>query len=65
MQRSAKMQGFSAAHQKPDHQQMSQGSFHAAALAPLRYDDDNQDFKEKEFFDIAELERKAFITGGS
>jgi hypothetical protein len=38
------------------------GLFHAAALAPLHYDDDHQFFDEKEFFDIAELEQKALIA---
>jgi hypothetical protein len=30
--------------------------FHAAALAPIHYDDETQHFDEKEFFDIARLE---------
>lgn len=38
------------------------GLLHAAALAPLHYDDDNQFFDEKEFFDIVELEQKALIA---
>jgi hypothetical protein len=38
------------------------GLFHAAALAPLHYDDDHQFFDEKEFFDIAELEQNALIA---
>lgn len=38
------------------------GLFHAAALAPLHYDDDNQFFDEKEFFDFVELEQKALVA---
>ena len=33
--------------------------------ATTHYDNDSQYFDEKEFFDIAELERKALTTGGS
>ena len=37
--------------------------FHAAALAPLHYDDKFQFFKESEFFAIVELERGALLQG--
>jgi len=43
----------------------SLGMFHAAALAPIHYDDDRQYFDEDEFFAIAELENGALIAAGA
>ena len=70
---SARMQCMMEMHRSPKSQTVTQvdpngratsqvGLFHAAALAPLHYDDDNQFFDEKEFFDIVELEQKALIA---
>ena len=65
MERSPKMKALSREHEKPGNVVMSQGLLHAAALAPLHYDDDSQYFDETEFFEIAELEQKSLITAGS
>jgi len=70
---SARMQCMMEMHSSPKSKTFTQvdpngratsqvGLFHAAALAPLHYDDDNQFFDEKEFFDIAELEQNALIA---
>jgi hypothetical protein len=62
MQSSPRGAEFVTPHEGSQKVTLSLGMLHAAALAPLHYDDDSQFFDEKEFFGMAELEKRALIA---
>jgi len=62
MQRTPKAAGFSQKDRTTDLTVSSVALFHAAALAPLHFDDENQFFVEDEFFEIAARERLTLIA---
>jgi hypothetical protein len=59
MHNSPRMAAFSTKDPNTGRMTSSLGMFHAAALAPLHYDDDCQYFDENEFFEIADIEKRA------
>jgi hypothetical protein len=62
MQRTPKAAGFSQKDPTTGLTVSSVALFHAAALAPLHFDDENQFFDEDEFFEIAARERQTLIA---